>query len=384
MSASSGSHEEIFEWDGGDTASGHRQQLTSIPAQSVEDGGPAGLSTAPLAPREAFHLFHAAASVSIASYDERMKGIESPVERFNRLALELSDLRDQLDGLTLARAAQEGSLWALLARETARLSEESRTLARHPALTDPEQTATATATATSSATTPPHGLDTLTERLTTMTPAAPASRASAATSPTTSLSLAPLESRVAALEALLGTRDNTALTTSAIIAGTGSLGNPATTSIISIRAALAACEDRLARLEPTTLDTLRTKAKLLRSELELLSGKGSTGTGVGVEVKALDAAKKVESLTQSVAAVEAVAEDLPALVARLKTLESVHWSASTASQRLTLLEQDITNLRHDTTNNAAVLKELKDALKNGLDTFKANVIAIEKRLAPAN
>lgn len=162
-----------------------------------------------------------------------------------------------------------------------------------------------------------------------------------------------LEERLHRLEALVGQQSNLAdLQTSVYpesIVHQASVGS--SVPLIKVAQQL---EERIALLDTKTLDTIKAKSKLLRSDLESLtsgSSSGSTGaaakavsTAATNEIKIFEAAKKIEGFAERVRQIESVADDLPVLAARLKTLENVHWNATTTVQRLDELETQAKDL----------------------------------------
>ena len=92
-------------------------------------------------------------------------------------------------------------------------------------------------------------------------------------------------------------------------------------------------EKQFSMLDPAALDNLRTKAAAAKVELESIS-RTKSSTQSASETKMIEAVKKIDDLYDQVQKVQAVAEDLPALVLRLKTLENVHQHATTFAVRL--------------------------------------------------
>lgn len=108
-------------------------------------------------------------------------------------------------------------------------------------------------------------------------------------------------------------------------------------------------------LDPAYLDTLRTKAVALKADLEAATKSRANA----VETRAIDAAKQLQDLYAEVKRLHGMADDLPTLVMRLKTLEAVHLSGAKAVQRL-----------HDIECTAAGLADELRANKETLDTLR--------------
>ena len=152
-----------------------------------------------------------------------------------------------------------------------------------------------------------------------------------------------LEKRVTILETLLGIASNE---TQLNLAGS----RPFSSSFPLVEA-ISKLEQRMSMLDSSNLDALRVKANTLRGELESAAKLKSPLT---VENRALEAAKKVEDLVEKVTKIEAVAEDLPVLVVRMKTLENIHLAASTFADRLNNMEGEVSTLAADVKSNNEV------------------------------
>ena len=92
-------------------------------------------------------------------------------------------------------------------------------------------------------------------------------------------------------------------------------------------------EKQFSLLDPAALDNLRTKAASAKVELESIS-RSKTSSQSASDMKMIEAVKKIDDLYEQVQKVQTVAEDLPALVLRLKTLEGVHQHATSFAVRL--------------------------------------------------
>ena len=197
-------------------------------------------------------------------------------------------------------------------------------------------------------------------------PAPPAPAASAA-APADYSEVVALERRVSALETMLGYASNLLDTEGSSRSSGGSSSFPLVETVSRL-------EKRVALLDPATLDTLRTKAGQLKSDLEAAQKiKGSAQ-----EQQALAAAAKVDGLFERVERVRVAAEEVPALVLRLKTLEHVHSSAALFTQRLDQMERSVGSLSDELKSNGAVLASLSEGLKENVKTIK-DLAATRKR-----
>lgn len=307
-----------------------------------------------LNPYLAYQQFHSAmmpASAvdvfSIATGNE--KKMESPFQRLHRLRSELSELNQDLD--SLAQTDQQ-AVWAALKADAQGLASQVNDLAAHPAW----QSKAA-------------------PKLVDLAAPLQQSQASAQASTTCAQndeeSLTSLEHRVHRLELLLGQQMNlTDLSAS----------STTTPDVFPVLPTLQRLERKVSMLEPQLLETLRTKANLLKWELEGICGKKKDGSSAGNEAKVLEALRKVDAVAAQVAKVQSFADDLPALVLRLKTLERVHWSAATAQARMTQLEEALQQARAGTQENGAVLSEIKEGLRANLESMQRNIEHVESRL----
>lgn len=79
----------------------------------------------------------------------------------------------------------------------------------------------------------------------------------------------------------------------------------------------------------------------------------------GANHKILEAAKKVEILHEKVNQAVAISDDLPTVLLRLKTLESLHHEAASFNVQLTHLTETTSQLKNELEANSELLKTLK-------------------------
>ena len=84
---------------------------------------------------------------------------------------------------------------------------------------------------------------------------------------------------------------------------------------------VARLEKRLALVDSNTLEQIRQKASKLKEELERVV---RTRQGMQLDSAMFNAIEKVDVLSMSLSKVEPIAEELPTVILRLKTLEKVH------------------------------------------------------------
>lgn len=370
--------EEIFETSGAPDSKEngnlafYKDSLVEKPEHNKLDA----LSTPHINPDAAFEVFNGKLfgnsryEYSIADAMERRA--ENPLQRFSRLRGELDALKSDLDGMVAAEKFDASSIWAVLQKETGKLVQQTRILEEHKGL----------ALATPSATSTDRELQKLLDNINKKPLDGgfkAASGSSSSKEGSSSLSgrgdsdLLNLEKRIAGLESFLGHASNCADHHSSASGGSGNNNNQ-----FPILDSLARLEHRVSMLDPENLEVLRARASALRAELE--STTKSKG-GLTTEQKAIEAAKKVEDLFELVHKVESVAEDLPALVIRLKTLENIHLSASTFASRLATMEAEVKNVSGDLKSNKEVMISLKAGLAENISIMQQNVKMVDKKLA---
>ena len=74
------------------------------------------------------------------------------------------------------------------------------------------------------------------------------------------------------------------------------------------------------------------------------------------------------------------AQDIPALVIRLKTLERLHASAGSINMRVENTEALINAINSQSSANAAVLQDIKDGLATNIATMLNNIATMDKKL----
>lgn len=312
---------------------------------------------------------------SAAGRMEQTKGLETPWQRFLRLQSEWKELQTDLTLLQEAENSDKASILAYLQAETEKSGHELRKLESDGRLQGKNDPAAAAM------------LENLANQVSSFAIASPSSEGIMIRP---SEVLLQIEQRIAKLETQLGS--NTNLTDLQQSLYPENVLNPQSIGTSRpIVQVVRQLEERLALLDPKTIDTIKTKIKLLRSDLEALTGGGnnlpshagksfvSSGSGA-TEIKIFEAAKKIETVALKLAQVESVAEDLPVIVARMKTLESVHMQASTVTSRVQTLEQQARELKQAVKSNGDVIAALRDGLAQNLVIIQANIQQVEARM----
>lgn len=377
--------EEIFEADG-EPQSLQSSNLTEVTRNQVAPEVEIAISTEPLEVLDSFKRFQNSGGRvdqwTTADQISVKRGLESPWEKFLRLQNELKELQSDLGVMVNVEKKEKASLWEYLQAETERVIAESAAVGQNPAWERiREQNPGATEASV---------FQDLISKMQLLSNNASSTIPSQQAAPPVPREVLALEERLHRLEALVGQQSNLAdLQTSVYpesIVHQASIGS--SVPLIKVAQHL---EERIALLDTKTLDTIKAKSKLLRSDLEsLTSGSSSTSAGAATkavssaaanEIKIFEAAKKIEGFAERVRQIESVADDLPILAARLKTLETVHWNATATVQRLDELETQAKDLTSLLQSNDEVLAAMKQGLEDNLQVFQENVQQVEARLA---
>ena len=371
--------EEIFESVGGEETKSEalatlRENAAFRLGEKDPDRGAVGQES--LNPRTAFEVFagktYHQQSYSIADSNERRT--ESPMQRFARLRGELDDLVGDLDSLTKDQtdAGSEGKIWSVLQSEARQMVAKLVEIKDHPGLKTQSSQITQRFEQLSSKILENSGV----------TAAATSSASVSGVGSSQNYSeVVGLERRVSALETILGHASNILDTEGAI---RFSSGGSAAVSTFPLVDTVARLERRVALLDPATLDALRSKASLLKTELEGVAKARSSGSGPAAgqsdaHVAAVEATKKVDELAEAVDRVKSIADETPALIVRLKTLDRVHTAATTFAQRLDSMEQSVSGLAQELQSNAQVLASLQQGLADNSKTILSNLQKLSQK-----
>eukprot|EP00981_Chlorochromonas_danica_P000956 scaffold229_cov155-Ochromonas_danica.AAC.4 len=288
------------------------------------------------------------------------KKMESPHQRLQRLRSELKELSDDLNSFV---ENDPSSLWSSLQHEAGKLLAEADGLRSHRAWqyhpsSKLQEVLSSTTSSNAATDAPGHSLSDLMK---------------------SNLSSLELERRIHRLETLLGQQSNNF---DCYSSSSSSTGNPShCKDLFPVMETLSNLERKLSLLDPQTIESIRAKTNLLKWELESLAGKKKDGAvAVGAqEAKGLEVMRKVEDLVGQVGKVRAIADDLPALVLRLKTLETTHWAAASAQARLVQLEKDVRTALGTASENCKLLNSMKEGLEENMRTVENNLRKLEQR-----
>jgi hypothetical protein len=376
MSLRSSDQEQIFESDG-------QEDSTILPVgKSIPAPPPSeDVSTQSLNALSSFDFFHSAslsshtkpANNSSSHKIHRINPLESPYERYLRLKMELNELSEELQEMQDIQSKDKQSIWALLQEETKKLCSESDSLmSKFP------QQLQVLYTGKTSEQEHLHSsifadIQNKLQTIPSSSTAVMMSPSSSSSSSVSEKSMLDLEQRVYRLEAMLGIHSNYLDLQIANHDGFGQANGFPLAHIVQ------KLEQKVALLDNAALDMLRTKFVAFKNEVA-----GSSTSGNDAVMKVLDAMKKLDHFIDNVAKIDAVVDELPIILTRLKTLEGIHWNASMFASRLELMEKEIQSMAQEVASNQDVLEEIKIGLKENLTIMQENVQKVESRLARAN
>jgi len=364
--------EEIFE------SAGEVVDLSILPTAAVEEVQSEDIDLTSWDASEAFAAFNGKVflGATSSSSTERIYSAadgnealaESPIQRYTRLKAELGELMRDVDLMREeTKAKDEGAtLWAVLQRETKKTIDSLRTL-------DGDVLDSSGGGVDS-------GLAGLLDKLELRAPGVEGAvtgsdRVTATSSGPRSSSVSELEKRLFAMESMLGLTSN--------LLDMESVGDgyeEARGGIFPLVDTVARLERRVDTLDERTLESIRSKAAAVQTELEAMNREKGRGAS-SAEQKAIDAAAVVEDLVKRAKRADAVAKEVPPLLVRLKTLENTHAAASTFVQRLELLETAVGQASESVAENDEILKTLRESITSSISIFKGNIDRVDARIA---
>ncbi|EGD76054.1 hypothetical protein PTSG_11640 [Salpingoeca rosetta] len=175
--------------------------------------------------------------------------------------------------------------------------------------------------------------------------------------------VAELEQRVAQLEHLVGSQS---ITTIGAFLG---LKEP------TLKAAVDALTQRVYGISPQSLDNLNLRLASLSKKLDEVAAKSKD-----LALKA-DEKQKIEELYALTQQWSGVSGALPAIVGRLRDLQSLHEQAADFSATLTHMDQVQTNIKDQLAMQGVTLSTLEKSLKENTTTIRDNMASLEQRLA---
>lgn len=323
-----------------------------------------------LNPADAFQYFHQfKAPVPGKHYYQSStsstKGVESPWEKYYRLKSELEELKVNLDEMSVVHQEQKDNVWSILQEKTNTLIQEASSLSSHEALKRESNKVASTESLS---------VDVLKNLLNKISLKDEESSKEQvlfmiqnSISRSYSTRLLQLESKIATLESMIGSDDTQ---------GRFSLTSNESLSAFPLSSSVQRLEEKVNLLDHSNLEQYRSKLSLLKVELEGLAS--SLNSPDGGSTKVVNIYNKVQSFVDQFAAVQSIVHELPLIILRLKTLENVHWNATTFVSRLDSLEKDVKVITNDLQSNQSILLELKSTLQENFAIVKENVERIER------
>lgn len=365
--------EQIFETPNVDSSSAehklatYKDAMVDRPANNRDRDE--AISEVKLNPEAAFGVFNGKVfSAPKADYfslaDSIERRAESPLQRYARLRGELDELKTDLESIVEADTDKNSasSVWSALQHEVNDLSASAASLEAHKAF----------GLVRSNIANHERSLLSLVDNLKQLHVVGDeASDVKGGNNVGVDSSmLLKLERRVHYLETILGSAGNFN-----DINAASSAGKP--TCPFPLLDAVSRLEERVTLLDVSELENIRAKCESVRNELDATLKSKST---LATESKIIDAAKQLSGLIGVADRVDAVAADLPNLVLRLKTLETVHSAVSSVNSRLTQMETDVRGLSGELASNKEVLSVMKQSIMENVATMQQNISAVDTKL----
>ncbi|GLD99679.1 hypothetical protein PINS_up008405 [Pythium insidiosum] len=180
-----------------------------------------------------------------------------------------------------------------------------------------------------------------------------------------------LESRLAALEKVIGAKNPRELH----IDGIQSSAAP-NADLISV---VEEMEKRVGMLNEKNLDAVKTRTTALVHELTLLQ-KLKESPGVHGALNAQADREKLQQIYEKMLRVDDVAASVPALIDRLATLKSLHDDSLDLTERTRRMEQSQTRLHELLESDATLLENMEKSLEENVAVFQRNIQALDERM----
>ena len=172
-----------------------------------------------------------------------------------------------------------------------------------------------------------------------------------------------LEKRITKLEQVIGTVTNSVDVSSSLV--------------FPISDTVSKLERRIDLLDDECLEKIHAKYNLLQTELDVLNRDKAKSTEL------VQAAERINGLKSKMDSVASVANCLPDVVLRFKSLEGIHQATVESAQRLCAAEENVVRIKETSASNKELLEILTTGLKENILIMKDNMQAIDKRIAKA-
>jgi hypothetical protein len=350
-------NEEIFEI--GEYEGGQNPDTVSQPAYDIANEN---IDISRINPSDAYRAFNSSGllehrrSVSYTKDDV----LENPWDKLNRIKADLNDLKVELSNdEMIGYDTSETSLLSSLMKETLKLTEDCGSLGR----SIKEQAAcqrlfhpNAFHQVTS------EGISTQSEQF--VHPHAAKD------------DLMLLEKRLSLLEGIFGSVYNN-IDRDTILASTSSLISDSFGASFTSRSLLDTLrhvEVKLSLLDSSSFDTIKNKISTLKMEIELIKSKSS------LDSKTVDMLKRIEDIVVELRMIESFAQELPALLIRLKTLADTHAVATGVKEQIDNLKDGLGWLRDEVSSNREIMHQLQANLRENLIKLDSNAKSLESKI----
>lgn len=182
-----------------------------------------------------------------------------------------------------------------------------------------------------------------------------------------------LEGRLAAIEKFLLSNEESDTATS----GMAGLVLPSRT--LPLLEAVARVERQAALLDPVTVETMRQRLLLLKSEWEAFK-RERLRLASSWDRESGSHFRRVESLYDAMERLAPVAADLPHLVSRLRVLQSLHRESLQFKGRLDSVERGQARLRQLLEGAVTSVEDVKKSLQDNVRQMEENVRSVDVRL----
>ncbi|KAJ0408207.1 hypothetical protein ATCC90586_003315 [Pythium insidiosum] len=181
-----------------------------------------------------------------------------------------------------------------------------------------------------------------------------------------------LESRLAALEKIIGAKNPRELHIDGIHASAAENAD-----LVSV---VEEMEKRVGLLNEKNLDAVKSRTTALVHELTLLQ-KLKDSPGVHGALNAQADREKLQQIYEKMLRVDDVAGSIPALIDRLTTLKSLHEDSMDLTERTRRMEQSQTRLQELLESDAALVANMEKSLEENVQVFQRNIQALDERMA---
>ena len=326
----------------------------------------------------------------------RVRRLESPLERYHRLKTEVDELAHDVSTMTTEETATTTTAAAAPWNEMAsglqamqqQLSQIAETsVMKSAGLSLPNQASIHSVLSSrlvsevehlqqsSTAGAPPPAPDTPPEATTSEGPSYEVYLNSTTTDALAAARMSSLEARFARVEKALGSSSSDAMES---VAGDG------------LVAMMQELEGRVNLLNPATLDSVGRRVSALSSELEKFiklkkrqarNGGGEGGGSSSSSSSDLVRTQQVNELWALVESLGTLDKELPLIVERLETLQSLHAQTATFEHRLRSTEESMTFARAETKEYSKAVEAMEKSVLDNVEMMSMNMKVLDDKFA---